>query len=353
MFDVNKSLPFARLRDYLVLSFSHLTPKKLINIFLAELNLLFRKTKISSFPYFLVIDPTNVCQLRCPLCSTGQRKNLRPAGKMSFKTFKKFIDEIGDWLLEVHLIWWGEPFLNKDILKFVKYAQQRNIGTFISTNFSFPFTQKQITEIVSSGLDILSVSLDGVTPEVYQKYRVGGNFAWVINNLKMLKKAKERLRKRQPAVQLQFLVTKYNEGQVPLLKDFAKRLGVNSVVFEQLLVLFGQSKRDQIKIQDWLPHNRKYRPTDCSLATNKSDNLKPGHCWWLWRSVAIAHDGGISPCCYNNDIKKDFGNINQSSFKEIWNNRKYQAARSLFGRKKVRANILCNRCAITKLKNLQ
>jgi len=353
VFEIVKSLPFARLKDYLDVSFSHLTPKKLINILKTEVNLLARKKVVDSFPYFLVVDPTNICQLQCPLCSTGQRQNLRPQGKMGLSTFKKIIDELGDYLLEVHLIWWGEPFLNKDILEFVKYAHRKNIGTFISTNFSFPFKPEQIKDIVKSGLDILSVSLDGITPEIYHHYRVGGNFSWVINNLKMIKKAKKNLNQRHPSIQWQFLVTKYNEHQIPLLKDWTKKLGIDSLVFEQLLVLFGQSKHNQIEITDWLPQSKQFRPTISSLATNKSDNLKPGKCWWLWRSLAISHDGGVSPCCYNNDADNDFGNINKNSFKEIWNNEKYQAARSLFGKHKSKLPTLCNQCEIAKFKKSQ
>lgn len=353
MFEIVSSLPFSRLKDYFDVSYSHLTPKKVVNILKTEVNLLARKKVVDSFPYFLVVDPTNICQLQCPLCSTGQRQNLRPSGKMNLNTFKKIIDELKDYLLEVHLIWWGEPFLNKNILEFVKYAHQKNIGTFISTNLSFPFKPKQIEDIVKSGLDILSVSLDGITPETYRRYRVGGNFSWVIKNLKMIKKAKNSLKQRHPFIQWQFLVTKYNEHQIPLLKNWAKRLGVNSLVFEQLLVLFGQSRHDQIRVKDWLPQNKQFRPKISSLATNKSDNLKPGKCWWLWRSLAIAHDGGVSPCCYNNNLRYDFGNINKNRFSEIWNNEKYKAARALFRGEKGKNNVMCEKCEIARIENLE
>lgn len=352
MIEILKSLPASRLKDYLELSAAHLTPKKLLNILKVEKNYFLRETKISSFPYLLTVDPTNICQLRCPLCATGQRKNLRPRGKMDFLTLKKIIDEIGEYLLDVHLLWWGEPFLNGDLLKMVEYANRKNIGTFISSNFSLPMFEESLKKIVNSGLDVLSVSLDGITPETYQKYRVGGDFDLVIKNIKALAGIKKKLNSKKPRLEWQFLVNKFNEPQTPLVKSFAKNLGVDSVVFEQPLVLFGQSDHQKIKIREWLPKDKKYRPSDHSLNYNKSDNLSSGRCWWLYRGVAISHDGGVSPCCYNNAPKYDFGNILKNNFVDIWNNEKYFKARSLFSNKRkksqkpTQSEIICDHCSI-------
>lgn len=347
MINLLRSLPFARLKDYLVVSLPRLTLKKLVNILKTEVNFWLKKRVLSSFPYFLVVDPANICQLACPLCATGQKKHPRIGGKMSFATFKKIIDEIGDYLLEVHLVWWGEPFLNPEILKFVKYAHRKNIATFISTNFSFPFGPKKMAEIVASGLDVLLVSLDGITPEVYGQYRVKGNFSWVINNIKLLAKIKRNLKAKRPLIEWQFLVNIYNEPQIPHLKSFADKLGVNSVVLEQMITLSGQGKLEQ-KLINWLPKNSQYRAKKYSLLTNKSDNLKPGRCWWLWRAAAISPDGGVSPCCYNNNAANDFGNINEAPLKEIWNNEKYTSARGIFRKRKNKISIMCEKCEITR-----
>lgn len=350
MIELLKSIPSSRLKHYLATSFSHLTGKKLINVLKTEFNLSLRKKKLSSLPYFLTVDLANFCQLRCPLCATGQRKHDRLEGKMNLKTFKKIIDEIGDYLLSVYLTWWGEPFLNPDILKFVNYAHERNIGTFISTNFSFPFDDKKIEEIIKSGLDLLIASLDGVTPDVYNKYRVGGNFNYVTNNLKLLTKLKKGLGSNRPFIEWQFLVNKYNEHQVPKLQAVAKELGVDSLVLEEMVILYGESKHDDINPENWLPKNKKYQPKGQSLLTNKSDNIFQGNCWYLWRGAAISPDGGVSPCCYNNSKKEDFGNILKDSFEKIWNNEKYLSARSLFRGERGSSETLCRRCPIANLK---
>ena len=44
----------------------------------------------------------------------------------------------------------------------------------------------------------------------------------------------------------------------------------------------------------------------------------------------INWDGGFAPCCYLTDKTQDFGDLNDSSVKEVWNNEKYTTARALY-----------------------
>ena len=42
----------------------------------------------------MMIEPTDVCNLKCPLCPSGNGKLKRAKGFMDFSLFKKIIDEI-------------------------------------------------------------------------------------------------------------------------------------------------------------------------------------------------------------------------------------------------------------------
>ena len=90
-----------------------------------------KNSRVVGYPYLVYIDPINICTLKCPLCPTGQNSKARSRGKMSFDNFKKIIDEIGDYLYFVGLYNWGEPFLNKDIFKMIKYSKSKKIKTEI------------------------------------------------------------------------------------------------------------------------------------------------------------------------------------------------------------------------------
>jgi hypothetical protein len=60
-----------RFRHYLGERLRYITVKKAINIAKVEWALFFRKPLVNAYPYEIIIDPTNVCRLRCPLSSTG------------------------------------------------------------------------------------------------------------------------------------------------------------------------------------------------------------------------------------------------------------------------------------------
>src|ERR1700733_5725829 len=75
------------------------TPKKLMNIMLAELELRQQKTRLRCLPYYYIIDVCNVCNLRCPLCPTGNTTISRKQGMLSVEQYKELFDKIKDYAL--------------------------------------------------------------------------------------------------------------------------------------------------------------------------------------------------------------------------------------------------------------
>jgi len=72
------------------------TSKKYENFILAKQEEKEQKFILKSKPYHIEIEPTNICNLRCPLCSTGVDAITRPKQKLKLENFKKLIDEIKD-----------------------------------------------------------------------------------------------------------------------------------------------------------------------------------------------------------------------------------------------------------------
>ena len=52
------------------------------------------KLMLKSLPYNIVLEPTNVCNLKCPLCPTGLNLSERRKGMADIGKIKKFIDKI-------------------------------------------------------------------------------------------------------------------------------------------------------------------------------------------------------------------------------------------------------------------
>lgn len=307
----------------------HATTKKLKNLVLSRYELSRRKVRLNSHPLYLIIDSGNICNLRCPQCPTGLRLPGRKRRLMRFSEFKKIFDQLYEYAFVVILYDWGEPFLNPEIFKMVRYIQKKNVGTIIGSNFT-TVKEEDIDKILSSGLEHLELSIDGATPETYSTYRRGGDFQKVITNVKKLVERKRSQGKKLPFIRWQFIVNRFNEHEIEKARRVGRELGVDAVTFytrfkpTDFIFAFGNQVIVK-EMEEWLPRKHpEYR----------IDYSKPfpykGPCKGLWQSITINSDGGVSPCCGLYDEKWDLGNLLKEPFTKVWNSQFYQAARCLF-----------------------
>jgi MoaA/NifB/PqqE/SkfB family radical SAM enzyme len=300
--------------------------RKFFNLARIEIQLRFSKRVIWGSPFEWEIDTTNICQLKCPLCHTGKGTIHRDQGVMDYDLFTKVVDQIKHSCLWLTLYSWGEPFLNQRIHEYVAYAHKQKIATIISSNLNKPLTPEMAEQVINSGLDVMIVSLDGVTQDVYEVYRVTGHLDRVLVNLRLLNEKKQELGSNTPYIEWQFIVMKQNEHQLEEAKVLATQLGVDSLVFKK--VDFPHGENDSAEAERWLPREHpEYLRKDPFLKPYSEDGQV---CWRLWRTAVINWDGGFAPCCYLTDKTEDFGDLNESTVKEVWNNSSYTTARGLF-----------------------
>ena len=323
---VVNSLAGNRSEQRAALAFRYFSWKKLFNVIRIEVQLRLGCRKVWGSAFEWTIDTTNICQLKCPLCHTGLGTIDRDKGIMHFETYTKTIDQIKDYCVWLSLYSWGEPFLNRRIHEFVSYAHQNRIATIMSTNLVKPLSPEMAENIIKSGLDVLIVSLDGITQEVYEKYRVGGRLDRVLDNLRLLVQTKKELGYATPHVEWQFIVMRQNEHQMeegPPAGD-RDRSRLSNFQKRGLPPWNGRPQRGGALASRDHPD---YLRNDPFVKPYQEDGRR---CWRLWRSAVVNWDGGLAPCCYLTDKSEDFGEVTDSSIKEIWNNENYTTARGLF-----------------------
>lgn len=249
---------------------------------------------------------------------------------MSLETFAAILDRM-PFLRAIELYRSGEPFLNPELLAMIRLARQRHIKVIVSTHFSFPKPELFFAEIAASGLDTLVVSLDGTSQETYAKYRVGGNYALVMENIHKLIAAKNKAHSNKPDIIWQFLVNKHNEHEIETAQEIARRLDITldlrplSLADNEPDVRHEQFSIEERK-RDWLPRNDAYI-SDCY----KGDYCYPLSaeiCQQLFTRVMVMADGRILPCCEVWDKESAFGNLLYESFDTIWYGQKYRDARA-------------------------
>ncbi len=321
--------------------FSYLSIKKLSNYILLVISFhISRWTKnpvIWGYPTTLAIEPTTSCNLRCPECPSGLRSFSRPTGMINLELFANLIDQVGNYLTYLHIYFQGEPYLHPQFLDLVKIADQNNIFTATSTNAHY-LTAENVDKTLKSGLKRLIISVDGISQEIYQDYRIGGSLNKVTDGINLLIQTRNEKDLKFPRIVLQFLVTGNNEHQIPALHKWAKQFGVDEIQLKTTQIYNFENGSELI------PKEEKYsRYIPTGPGKWKIKKKVENKCWRMWQGAVLTWDGKMVPCCFDKDAKHIMGKINESNIKKIWKDAPYQVFRKqlLKNRKEID---MCKNC---------
>ena len=295
-------------------------------------------------PVHVTIEPTNACNLECPVCETGNGSMVRPTGLLKFDQFVKLIDQIAPYTSTLFFYFMGEPFLNKKAYEMIRYARQK--GMYVETCTNGDFVDPD--GIIYSDINDISFQLGGMTQLTHQIYRVRGDLSRVQSNLiKLLE-----LRKKHPSsnvkISVGFVVMKHNEHEVSDFLSWAKDIGVDQAnVIDPCVRSVEEGKI-------LLPNDRRYWFYD-ETAFEKGI-LKPKHvpdneCTWIWNSIAINWDGTVVPCCRDPNGKHVLGNVFETPLAKIWNGPKMKLFRKkiIHDQDKVDICALCSGYGVPEL----
>lgn len=290
--------------------------------------------KARSLPFRLQIENSTICNLSCQMCPLKEMK--RAKGMMKFSVFQRIFDEIRPGYL--NLTGYGESFLNPDILKMVTHAKKFKTYVKFDTNGTV-LNRKRMIEILDSGLDLISFSIDAADRKTYLKIRQADQFEKVIDNLRLLVERRDSLKK---TLKIHAAIVVQEDNLKDLIKfiKLMDQIGVDKVnptpVIEYDISQNKKYKIDKYRkmIRELLSEYYKISKTlriDCDVfplerfLSDKNDTVpKNRNCFVPWYSSYIAWNGDVFPCCYYYDGQITFGNIFRQSFREIWNSNRYQ-----------------------------
>lgn len=276
------------------------------------------------WPETLMIEPTNVCNLRCPLCWVGSGRMKRTPAFIDVKLYEHLVLAVRGNISQFSLYGQGEPFLHPNFLDMIHLATRNGIRTHVATNGHYFQSNDLCRRLIEVGLRSLSVSVDGASSKTYNMYRVGGDFNQVIDGLERLMSIRDELRSPTPRVQIQFLVFKHNEHEINDIRNLAAQLRVDALRLKTAQVLTAEQAKQ------YMPTNPHYRRYDHSgaLRRHAMDGL---NCWYVNHQPTITATGEVVPCCFDKDAKFVMGRLQQQSFYQIWHSPRYYSFRTLMG----------------------
>lgn len=264
-------------------------------------------------PEIFMVETTLVCDLKCPECAMGADLITREKGFMDFDTFKVIADRIRPYSKYTYLHCWGEPMLNPDIIRMIRYASEFS-ATNISTNCKC-LTPHMAEELITSGVSDLVISIDGTTQEVYEKYRVAGDLDKALEYLRLLQELNIR-HGNKVNISPQFVVFAHNQHQTEEFRLLCAELGLEP-----------EFKAPYIRENSIFKNadNQKYirKTYDSKRSAIKAMRT----CQDPVKVMTILLDGSVVACCYDHNGIRKFGNIFYDDVLAIWNSAGYKEFR--------------------------
>lgn len=260
-----------------------------------------RNACAGKFPLFADIEVTSACNLKCPFCATTFKGEGIKKGFIAFDTVRSIIDEGSDNnLYGVKFNIRGEPLLHPEIHEFVRYAKEKGlVDVYFNTN-AMLLTGEMSSKLINAGLDRISISFEGHTKDIYEKYRVGADYDTVLSNIDRLQGLKKKLGVQHPKIRVQTVM-------LPDLKPG----------FEEYKN-FWRERCDEVAILDYKEMKDRRRGMEY-----------PWVCPQIWQRMAIWWDGTILPCNHDDDGLLALGNIRETTIKEAWRSARLETIRAV------------------------
>ncbi len=120
-------------------------------------------------PLTLGIEPTSLCNLNCIFCPRGHVR--RKKNMLSYDEFLKITEKLSPLkpFESISLVKDGEPFLNRHLIDMSLYLKEKGFSKEIRVSTNGTMIKEHLYEILSSGIDILIISLTTAKKDTYKK----------------------------------------------------------------------------------------------------------------------------------------------------------------------------------------
>jgi len=250
-------------------------------------------------------------------------------GLMEFSLFKKIIDEASLFANEVYLFHRGESLIHPELSQMIKYAKESNLLVKLNTNATI-LTEEKSRQILASGLDLISFSIDGYEKDVFERIRVGAHFHRVVNNVRTFLQLKKDGGYKRPLTQIEIMeFLAYSDTDVREKRTFFFN-NFNGLSFDRTILR--------------KPHNV---GGNVSLTKAQGYQLFKKHyfpCSFPWYSLAIHWNGNVCPC--PRDFMGDLviGNVRTTKLVDIWNGHRMLDVRKSILDGDLNGQICCKQC---------
>ena len=276
----------------------------------------------------IYIETTNVCNLNCNFCPKTSRKY----EFMDEASFEKIIKSIKGYTDHVYFHLMGEPFLNKNLKRFLEISGDNGLKVNITTNGTLINEVKDVL-INSTSLRQINISLHSFEANNNCK-----DFSeYIYNIIEFIKEASSKTN-IICSLRLWNLDGKYkanNNLNVDIFKLFEDEFNLDVDIHE----IFKEKNSFKLKDRVYISMGEKFK-----WPSLKDEELgERVFCYGLRDQIGILVDGTVVPCCLDSEGSIPLGNIFKEDLGTIINSDRAKSIYDGFsGRKAVED--LCKKC---------
>ncbi|MDD4679892.1 MAG: radical SAM/SPASM domain-containing protein [Clostridia bacterium] len=276
--------------------------------YLAYVQAVYNLKLSTGFPSTVHIEPTNYCNQSCYMCvhpsSEREKKNIDEYIAI------KAIDEcaaIG--VYAIHFFFFGEPFLNKKTIEYMRYAKEKKIPLVSTTTNFTVINDEEIFKLVDYKIDSVHISFEGLNRERYCQIRGTDHYDTVTKNLNKLIAYKEEKRSEKPWIALTYVRTTETDSEIDEYKNTWQDI-VNDIHVSPQFYYFGRAKIAK----------EKYSINSGNIMRRNEEHRVP--CRQLWLRLVLLSNGNLVPCSQNVDGELSIGNYEEISIADAWTGEK-------------------------------
>jgi len=301
------------------------------------------RSTLRSNPDIVHIEPTTACNLGCKMCgrSTHWKDLVDHSAHMPRETFLALTPFLRTARMAV-LHGWGEPLLHPDLVWMVRTCKELGCMVSFHTN-GLLLTDEAARELIDAGLDGLTISIDGATPETYKAVR-GARLDTLVDNLRQLAVRKQQAATPYPRVGFKSVLMRQNLDELPALVELAGACEANEIELNNLIV-YNDALADQ-SIFDRKEEVRQAVAAATEQAARAGIRMfyggvdeADGVPACPFRSFTVTCDGTVGPCGAQ---RFAMGNVHDTALRELWNHANFVEMRRAYGRKQLPE--ACERC---------
>jgi MoaA/NifB/PqqE/SkfB family radical SAM enzyme/glycosyltransferase involved in cell wall biosynthesis len=272
--------------------------------------------RVMAKPLTMLLLINRGCNLRCSFCDLwADPEHMDVPGRLI-----PLLDQAVAIGTKTLVITGGEPFMHPDLFVAVAAAKARGMSVNITTNGTL--IDKRFDELVASGVDSLSFSIDGLGP-THDELR--GQIGAFKRTMKGLKRVRQTL--PEMAVSIYCVVTAKNVGELTDVFALAQSHGAQFDFWpvNDAPDLYLKTPKDRAT---WASAVAEIAQQDLSVAARAeyyglatdyhAGGLGTVRCLGLVEQYGVTYQGDLIPCCVWGKPELVVGNVFEQPLSELW-----------------------------------